>query len=94
MGWVGVVRIACARPSVSLRRSPPYSSPLEGPSHAHQPPTHPPTRPPNHGSRLLGNLKYVVVDEGHAYRGAFGAHAALVLRRLRRLCDRAYGSQV
>ena len=45
-------------------------------------------------SRLLGNLKYVVVDEGHAYKGVFGCHAALVLRRLRRLCDRVYHSRV
>jgi ATP-dependent helicase YprA (DUF1998 family) len=44
-------------------------------------------------SRLLANLRYVVVDEGHAYRGVFGCHAALVLRRLRRLCDRVYHSQ-
>ncbi len=44
--------------------------------------------------RLLANLKYVVVDEGHAYKGVFGCHAALVLRRLRRLCDRVYHSQV
>jgi len=36
-------------------------------------------------SRLLRDLRYVVVDEGHAYRGVFGAHVALVLRRLRRL---------
>ncbi len=107
-------------------------------------------------SRLLSNLKYVVVDEGHAYKGkimiaplyfnimaaaypllgraasveccncaaglnvivyiaatlrcattccfrchqpppwagVFGCHTALVLRRLRRLCDRVYHSQV
>ncbi|KAL4447650.1 hypothetical protein ABPG75_004869 [Micractinium tetrahymenae] len=43
--------------------------------------------------RLLANLKYVVVDEGHAYKGVFGCHTALVLRRLRRLCDRVYHSQ-
>lgn len=36
-------------------------------------------------SRLLRDLRYVVVDEGHAYRGVFGAHVSLVLRRLRRL---------
>jgi len=36
-------------------------------------------------ARLLRSLRYVVVDEGHAYRGVFGAHVALVLRRLRRL---------
>lgn len=36
--------------------------------------------------RLLGGLRYVVVDEAHHYRGVFGAHVALVLRRLRRMC--------
>jgi DEAD/DEAH box helicase domain-containing protein len=36
-------------------------------------------------------LRYVVVDECHAYRGLFGAHVSLVLRRLRRIC-RSYGS--
>ncbi len=36
-------------------------------------------------SRVLRNLTYVVVDEAHAYRGVFGAHVGLVLRRLRRL---------
>src|SRR5690606_2761771 len=42
---------------------------------------------PNHRgwTRLLRDLRYVVVDEGHAYRGVFGAHVSLVLRRLRRL---------
>ncbi len=39
----------------------------------------------------LRHLKYVVVDECHSYRGVFGSHVALVLRRLRRLCAR-YGS--
>ncbi len=37
------------------------------------------------------NLKYVVVDEAHSYRGIFGSHVAHVLRRLRRIC-RYYGS--
>jgi DEAD/DEAH box helicase domain-containing protein len=48
---------------------------------------------PNHQSwsRLLRNLRYVVVDEAHIYRGVFGSHVAGVLRRLRRLC-RQYGS--
>ncbi|MFH1002662.1 MAG: DEAD/DEAH box helicase [Chloroflexota bacterium] len=48
---------------------------------------------PNHQSwsRLLANLKYVVVDEAHTYRGVFGSHVAGVLRRLRRLC-RQYGA--
>ncbi len=42
-------------------------------------------------SRLLGTLRYVVVDEAHRYRGTFGAHVANVLRRLRRLA-RHYGA--
>ena len=37
-------------------------------------------------TRLLGGLRYVVVDECHHYRGVFGAHVAHVLRRLRRVC--------
>jgi DEAD/DEAH box helicase domain-containing protein len=40
---------------------------------------------------LLQNLRYVVIDELHAYRGVFGSHLANVLRRLKRLC-RHYGS--
>jgi DEAD/DEAH box helicase domain-containing protein len=43
---------------------------------------------PNHQSwsRFFRNLKYIVVDETHIYRGVFGSHVANVLRRLRRLC--------
>lgn len=37
------------------------------------------------------NLRYVVIDEVHTYRGVFGSHLANVLRRLRRIC-RFYGS--
>ena len=37
---------------------------------------------------FLSNLGVVVVDELHTYRGVFGAHVALVLRRLRRLVSR------
>jgi len=36
--------------------------------------------------RLFENLKYVVIDEVHTYRGVFGSHVANVLRRLARLC--------
>ncbi|MDN5571234.1 MAG: DEAD/DEAH box helicase [Propionibacteriaceae bacterium] len=48
---------------------------------------------PGHGryARLLGGLRYVVVDEAHRYRGLFGAHLAAVLRRLRRLAHH-YGA--
>ena len=41
---------------------------------------------------VLSNLRYVVVDEAHVYRGVFGSHVGNVLRRLRRLA-RAYGSE-
>ena len=34
---------------------------------------------------VLTNLRYVVVDEAHVYRGVFGSHVGNVLRRLRRL---------
>ena len=40
---------------------------------------------------LFQNLRYVVIDELHAYRWVFGSHLANVLRRLRRVC-RHYGS--
>jgi len=40
---------------------------------------------------LFQNLKYVVIDELHAYRGVFGSHLANVLRRLKRIC-RHYGA--
>jgi DEAD/DEAH box helicase domain-containing protein len=48
---------------------------------------------PNHlaWSRWLNHLRYVVIDEAHTYRGVFGSHVALVLRRLCRLCQH-YGS--
>ena len=42
--------------------------------------------------RLLRGLRYVVVDEGHAFRGVFGAHVAAVLRRLRRLAEHHGGA--
>lgn len=43
-------------------------------------------------SRILSNLRFVVVDEAHSYKGAFGCHTALILRRLHRLCSHVYGS--
>jgi DEAD/DEAH box helicase domain-containing protein len=49
---------------------------------------------PNHDrwGDVLANLRYIVVDEAHVYRGVFGSHVANVLRRLRRLA-RVYGAE-
>jgi DEAD/DEAH box helicase domain-containing protein len=41
--------------------------------------------------RLFENLRYIVLDELHTYRGVFGSHLANVLRRLRRIA-KFYGS--
>ncbi|MCI2421958.1 DEAD/DEAH box helicase [Saccharopolyspora sp. K220] len=48
---------------------------------------------PGHGrwARLFRRLSYIVVDECHTYRGVFGSHVALLLRRLRRIAQH-YGS--
>ena len=43
-------------------------------------------------TRLFENLRYIVLDELHTYRGVFGSHLANVLRRLRRVA-RFYGSE-
>ncbi|KEZ50670.1 MULTISPECIES: DEAD/DEAH box helicase [Metabacillus] len=40
---------------------------------------------------LFENLKYIIIDELHIYRGIFGSHVANVIRRLKRIC-RFYGS--
>lgn len=40
---------------------------------------------------LFENLKYVIIDELHIYRGVFGSHVANVIRRLKRICA-FYGS--
>ena len=42
--------------------------------------------------KLFENLKYIVIDEIHTYRGVFGSNLANVLRRLMRLCE-FYGSR-
>ena len=49
---------------------------------------------PRHGrwAGFLRRLRYVVVDECHTYRGVFGSHVALLLRRLSRVCER-YGTR-
>jgi len=44
-------------------------------------------------TRLFENLRYVVLDELHTYRGVFGSHLANVLRRLRRIAE-FYGSHI
>jgi len=49
---------------------------------------------PNHHlwATFLRDLRFIIVDEAHIYRGVFGSHVAAVLRRLNRLCQH-YGSQ-
>ncbi|MGE3344871.1 MAG: DEAD/DEAH box helicase [Vicinamibacterales bacterium] len=42
-------------------------------------------------AKLFENLKFVIIDELHAYRGVFGSHLANIIRRLHRVC-RHYGS--
>ncbi|MDA3854364.1 MAG: DEAD/DEAH box helicase, partial [Bacteroidales bacterium] len=46
---------------------------------------------PNHNKygfpHLFANLDTIVIDELHAYRGAFGSHVSNVFRRLLRICD-------
>ena len=49
---------------------------------------------PNHTRRwktFLSRLKYIVIDEVHTYRGAYGSHVANIIRRLLRVCA-FYGS--
>ena len=47
---------------------------------------------PSEVGRFFSNLRYVVIDEVHTYRGILGAHVACVLRRLVRVCEH-YGSR-
>lgn len=46
---------------------------------------------PNHSKHgfdfIFSNLKYIVIDELHSYRGAFGAHLANIFRRMKRICN-------
>ena len=42
-------------------------------------------------AKCFENLRYVVIDELHYYRGVYGSHLANLLRRLRRICE-FYGS--
>ncbi|MEO7192813.1 MAG: DEAD/DEAH box helicase [Vicinamibacterales bacterium] len=42
-------------------------------------------------AKLFENLRFVIIDELHAYRGVFGSHLANIVRRLRRVC-RHYGA--
>jgi DEAD/DEAH box helicase domain-containing protein len=42
-------------------------------------------------AKLFENLRYIVIDELHAYRGGFGRHLANIMRRLRRIAAH-YGS--
>ena len=49
---------------------------------------------PNHPKwiKFFSSLKYVVIDEAHAYRGVLGSHVADVIRRLKRVAA-FYGSK-
>ena len=38
-------------------------------------------------AKLFENLRYIVIDELHYYRGVYGSHFANLLRRLRRICE-------
>ncbi|MCK4682603.1 DEAD/DEAH box helicase, partial [Candidatus Bipolaricaulota bacterium] len=42
-------------------------------------------------SRFFSNLRYIVIDEAHRYRGVFGTNVALLLRRLERILNH-YGA--
>jgi len=48
---------------------------------------------PNHPKwiKFLSNLKYVIIDEVHTYRGIFGSHMTNLIRRLKRVAE-FYGS--
>ena len=39
-----------------------------------------------HWEKFFKNLLFVIIDEAHTYRGLFGSHMAMIVRRLRRIC--------
>ncbi|RAP49801.1 MAG: DEAD/DEAH box helicase [Methanosphaera sp. rholeuAM74] len=41
--------------------------------------------------RFFENIKYIIIDEAHQYRGVFGSNMAFLIRRLKRICKH-YGS--
>ncbi|KAI8110032.1 hypothetical protein M9435_001712 [Picochlorum sp. BPE23] len=43
-------------------------------------------------ANFLANLRLISIDEAHSYRGVFGSHVALTIRRLKRICARMYQS--
>ncbi|RLC44234.1 MAG: ATP-dependent helicase [Candidatus Coatesbacteria bacterium] len=43
-------------------------------------------------ARVFTNLKYIVIDEVHVYRGVFGSNVTNVIKRLKRICSH-YGSE-
>lgn len=43
---------------------------------------------------LLRNLKFLVIDEMHLYRGAFGTHVSMVLKRIQKLCTELGNSEL
>ncbi|MFN8411690.1 MAG: Zn-binding domain-containing protein [Anaerolineales bacterium] len=49
---------------------------------------------PHHSnwSDFFSNLKYIIIDEAHTYRGVFGSHVANVIRRMKRVAD-FYGAK-
>ena len=51
---------------------------------------------PNHSKYgfdfIFANLRYIVIDELHSYRGAFGAHLANIFRRMHRICQYYHSS--
>src|SRR5947207_2474614 len=96
----------CARSNAAGRRRSPHGRPLRasrqagrlGDGRAPDAAARPAVRAvpgvlPHHPrwAKLFENLRYVVIDELHAYRGVFGSHLTNVLRRMRRIC-RHYGS--